>query len=247
MNQRTGGLAGRRARYIWILVGGLLAAGPLARPSVAQVGHDPANSPYRDMVVGAGPVVFAGYLGGDRGRAGAGPGNALTFGARYELPTGRSLVLQISGAYMQGDRFIVDPGADSTSPNRRTGPSDADLVHLEVGMHLRLTGIKTWHGLAPYFGAGLGMAFDAGSPGDTTGSGYAFRSKLTFSGATGVRWQASRRLTVHTDLKVLFWRLRYPVSFHSAAPDGSRVIPLEDALTDWTIHPWISLGAGWTF
>lgn len=247
MTRRADGRTAGRA-YTWIgIVAVVLAVGPSGRPAAAQVGHDPANTPYRDMIVGSGPVVFGGYLGGDRGRAGAGPSNALTFGARYELPTGRSLVLQISAAYMQGDRFIIDPAADSTDPARRTGPTDANLVHVEVGMHLRLTGAKTWRGLAPYLGIGLGMAVDAGSPGDTTASGYAFRSKLTGSTAAGLRWQPSPRMTVHGELKMLFWRLRYPVSFHSAAPDGSRVVPLADALTDWTIHPWISVGAGWTF
>lgn len=232
----------------WLLITGIvLTLGPTGRQAVGQVGHDPNNSPYRDLVMGSGPVVFAGYLGGDRGRAGVGPSNAMTFGARYELPTGRSLVLQVSAAYLQGDRFIVNPAVNATDPERRTGPADTDLLHAEVAMQLRLTGVKTWHGLAPYLGFGVGMAFDAASPGDTTNSGYEFRSKLTFSAGTGLRVQTSRRIKLHADVRMLFWRLRYPVSFHSSAPDGSRVVPLEENLTDWTIHPWISLGAGWTF
>jgi hypothetical protein len=199
------------------------------------------------MIIGSGPVVFAGYLGGDRGRPGVGPSNAMTFGARFEMPTGRTLVLQVSAAYLQGDRVIVNPAVNEGDPQRRTGPVNTNLVHAEVGMQLRLTGLKAWRGLAPYAGIGVGMAFDVDSPGDTTNSGYAFNSKLTLAGGVGLRLQASRHLKLHVDARMLFWRLRYPVSFHSTAPDGSRVVPLEDKLTDWTVHPWISIGAGWTF
>jgi hypothetical protein len=195
-------------------------------------------------------MVFVGYLSNDRGRAGAGTSNALTFGARYEMPAGRTLHFQFTTAYLTGDRFIIDPRADSSSPARRTGPFKSDLAFVEAGILLRLTGAKTWHGLAPYVGTGLGMMFDVNSPGDTTGSGYRFGTKLTLAGATGVRWYPTRRVLVNADLRAQLWRLKYPLSFHGTSPlppDGSRVVPVTQPLTDWTLHPWISLGIGWTF
>ena len=232
-----------------ILTAMLVSLGIVAtwRRADAQVGYDPANSPYRDITLRSGPVFFVGHLSNDRGRAGVGPSNALTFGSRYEIPAGRSLVLQFTAAYLKGDRFIIDPAADSASPARRTGPVTSDLLLTEFGLQLRLTGGKTWRGVAPYIGAGFGLLFEVNSPGDTTGSGYQFGSKLTLSGSTGLRWYPSRRLMVNADLRAQMWRLRYPVSFHTPASDGSRVVPLADPLTDWTLHPWISLGVGWTF
>lgn len=224
----------------------LLTAYPTNRLT-AQVGTDPARSPYRDIIRGPGPVVFVGRLTGDRGRAGVGPGDALSIGLRYELSLSRAMVLQFSTALLKGDRFIVNPAADSASPNRRTGPVDTDLLLTEMGLQLRLTGAKTWHGLAPYLGAGIGLAFDARSPGDTTRSGYKFGTKATMAGIAGVRWHPARRITVHADAHALFWRLRYPVSFQTPAGDGTRVVPLSEGRTDWTLHPWISLGVGWTF
>lgn len=213
----------------------------------AQVGHEPAQSPYRDIFRGAGPVMFVGHLGGDRGQAGAGPGNATTFGARYELALGRPTLLQITAAYLKGDRFIINPAVDDTNPNRRTGPADTDILFTEVALQLRLTGGKTWHSFAPYIGTGVGMAFELHSPGDTTASGYQFGRKLTFGGNAGVRWHAGRKITVQLDARAIMWRLRYPVSFHSPAADGSRVVRITDPLTDWTVHPWLSLGVGWIF
>jgi len=97
-------------------------------------------------------------------------------------------------------------------------------------------------------GTGLGLVFDLNSPGDTTGSLYRFGSKFTLAFASGVRWYPAQRVAFNADVRALFWRLKYPVSFHTPlAPDGSRVLPLTDKLTDWTLHPWITLGLGWTF
>jgi len=233
----------------WAVLGMFFCSIPTAQLS-AQVGYDPAHSPYRDIRLRPGPVFYVGHLSGDRGRAGAGPSNALTFGARYEMPAGQSLVLQFSATYLQGDRFIIDPRADSTAPARRTGPVDSDLLLTEFALQLRLTGGKTWRGLAPYVGVGLGLMSDVNSPGDTTQSGYQFGTKLTLSGATGIRWYPTRRLMVNVDVRGQLWRLKYPLSFHGSLPlppDGSRVVPLDQPLTDWTLHPWISLGIGWTF
>jgi len=44
----------------------------------------------------------------------------MTFGARYEIPGGKSLHFQFTGAYIHGDRFIINPRADSSSPARKT-------------------------------------------------------------------------------------------------------------------------------
>jgi len=213
----------------------------------AQVGHDPADSPYQDIILRSTPILFFGHLSADRGRAGVGLSNARTLGARYEIPAGRSLLFQFTAAYLEGDRFVIDPRADSTSPERRTGPVPAGIAITDVGILLRLTGGKTWHGIAPYAGVGIGLAYDVRSGRDTTGSGYQFGTKVVLNGATGVRWYPTRRVMIDADLRAQFWRLRYPVSFHTPAPDGSRVVPLSQPLTDWTLHPWISLGIGWIF
>ncbi len=245
MRQAVRRLGGKVIRYA-LGVAALLTAYPANRLT-AQVGHDPAHSPFRDIARGAGPVFFVGHLSGDRGRADAGPGNGLGTGVRYELPLGRATVSQFSAAYLKADRFIRNPALDDTAAGRRTGPVETDIFLTEIALQLRLTGGKTWHGFAPYFGTGLGMAFDLRSPGDTTLSGYTFGTKLTVSTATGVRWYLTRKVTLHVDARALFWRLKYPTSFRSTAPDGTRVIPITDPFTEWTGHPWLSVGIGWIF
>ena len=233
--------------FQWVVVGVALLTGYPANRLTAQVGHEPGQSPYHDIQRGAGPVFFAGHLGGERGRAGVGPGDAFGIGARWEVAMGRPTLVQFTAAFLKGDRMVVNPALDDTVASKRYGPLDTDILFTEIALQLRLTGGKTWHGFAPYVGVGAGMSFDVSSPGDTTGSGYAFGSKLTFSGSTGLRWHPTRKISVTLDARAVMWRLRYPVSFHSAAPDGSRVVAIQDPLTDWTTHPWVSLGIGWIF
>src|SRR2546421_12362025 len=74
----------------------------------AQVGHEPAHSPYHD-VRGGGVFVFTfGYLGGSRGGAGVGPSDGKTGGIRYDVPFG-PVRAAAALAYARMDRFVSDP------------------------------------------------------------------------------------------------------------------------------------------
>src|SRR5260370_18459499 len=75
-------LAVRAAILGWLgcaAVGGALSA---------QVGYDPAHSPYRDTPGGGVAVVSLGYLGGSRGSVGVGLSNGATGGLRSQGPLG---------------------------------------------------------------------------------------------------------------------------------------------------------------
>jgi hypothetical protein len=211
----------------------------------AQVGHPPGHSPFHDLPRGAGPTIAFGYFGGDAGDAGVGPLSGTAWEARYELSLGGPVVITLGGSYFQTKRYIVDPYKDSMS-RRSEQPYDNDVVGVDVGLQVRLTGAKTWHGLAPHVGVALGLATGSTLAGDT--SEYDFRTKFTIAPGVGVRWYPTRRLYARLDARALLWRLRYPDTFHFPSPvDGSRVVPLTRPLTEWTRHPWISLGVGWTF
>ncbi|HWC73222.1 MAG TPA: hypothetical protein VG454_04725 [Gemmatimonadales bacterium] len=226
----------------------LLAVGLSGRPAVGQVGHNPASSPYHDILLRSGPSIFAGHLSGDRGSADAGFSNGDAIGLRYELPAGKTLVVQFNGTYVKGDRFIINPAADSSSPQRKTGPYPAEIFITDLMLQLRLTGAKSWHRIAPYAGAGIGLGFETKAPPDTIKSGtYKFGTKFILSGATGVRIYPLRRISLNGDARFALWKESYPTSFHQTASDGSRVLPLLHDLSEWTFHPILSVGVGWTF
>jgi len=228
------------------LVLGVLSIFPSFPRSVlsAQVGHNPAHSPFHDIRPGSGPALSVGHLGGVGGRAGVGVLGGTTWGAHYDFTLGGPTLITLGASYAETERFIVDPTKGSAS--RRSGPFDDDVVLFDLGLQIRLAGAKTWHGLAPYVGAALGLAFGSALPSDT--SGYDFGTKFTIAPGAGVRWHPGRRISVQADARALFWKLRYPLSFKNPSPvDGTRVLPLDDTQSEWTRHPWVTLGAGWIF
>src|SRR2546430_7572599 len=210
----------------------------------AQVGHEPSQSPYHDIRRGGVGVITFGYLGGSRGGPGVGISDGYTGGLRYEVAFGNALGASLGIAYAQTTRFVVDPAKDSLS--RRSGPVDTDVVLADAALQLALTGRKTWHGFAPYVGGAIGVAMGGGSPPDP--SGYDFGTKLTVAPEGGLRWYPARRLSVRTDFRLVLWRLKYPLSYKQPSTiDGSRVLSLVAPLTEWTAHPWITIGLGGTF
>jgi hypothetical protein len=211
----------------------------------AQVGHDPAHSPYRDIPRGGAAVASVGYLGGGRGDVGVGKADGATAGVRYEAALGRVIGVSFGFAYALTTRFVVDPAKDSLS--RKSGPVDDGTILVDAGLQLNLTGQKSWHGLAPYLGGALGMAFSPARVAADT-SGYTFGTKITLAPNAGLRWYAGRRLSVRADARLVLWRLSYPIAFRVPNQfDGSSVLPPGAPLGQWTAHPWVTIGLGWIF
>ena len=209
----------------------------------AQVGYDPSHSPYRDVRRGGVGVVTFGYLGGSRGSVGVGSSDGTTYGARYEVQFG-AVGASLGLAYGRTTRFVVNPYKDTLS--RKTGPFDNEVWLADAGLQLVLTGRKTWHRFAPYVGGALGVAIGGAAPRDT--SGYRFGTKITLAPNAGVRWYPARRLSVRGDFRLVFWKLNYPVQYKVPdLIDNTPVLSSSAALTEWTAHPWATIGVGWTF
>lgn len=240
------GQSGRRlavGRFVTLLgVGFALTAAP-ARRLTAQVGYDPAHSPYRDAPSASGPVFFAGYLGGGRGTVPVGISDGNTWGVRYNLAFG-STSIELGASYGQTTRRIVNPFV--AKANNTSAPIDCDIVIVDAALKMAITGPKTWHGLAPYIGASLGVASGSELGSDT--SGYTFGTKFTFGPVLGAKYYLGRHVSVSADFRVLFWRLSYPTQFKVPdEADNMSILAVNAATNDWTAHPWISLGLGWAF
>src|SRR2546430_17581198 len=123
-----GGVMGGRWSGGWMVLGGaaLLSVGPTVRLSVAQTGHEPGQSPYRD-IRGGGVVVFGvGYLGGSRGRAGVGMADGISWNVRYDASLGGPVSTSPGLAYAQTPRYLLDPTKDAAT--RTQGPVDTDVI-----------------------------------------------------------------------------------------------------------------------
>src|SRR5881275_265964 len=213
--------------------------------TAAQVGHEPSHSPYRDVRRGGVGVLTFGYLGGGRGSVGVGLSDGTTGGIRYEVPFG-AVGASLGLAYGRTNRFVVDPTKDSSSPARTSPPVANDVVLIDAGLQLVLTGRKTWRGFAPYVGGALGVAIGGTTSRDS--SGYRFGTKFTLAPNAGLRWYPARRLSVRGDVRLVLWKLNYPTQFKQPDPiDNTPVLPGTASLTEWTSHPWATIGVGWTF
>jgi len=221
----------------------LLSVSPTVRPSDAQVGYEPGHSPFHDIPRGAVWVFTGGYVAGERGQLGVGMANGPSAGLRYEARLAGAVGVSLGITYAHTTRFLIDVNKDTAS--RKTGPFNSGVVLTDAALQLVLTGNKTWRGLAPYIGAGIGLAIGSGSPPDTV---YHFRTTITLAPNVGVRWYPARRLSVRTDFRAVAWKLRYPLTYRVPySPDGIPVLPSTVSLDDWTWHPWLTIGVGWIF
>jgi len=222
----------------------------LPAPALAQVGHPPGTSPYREIFRGHSVTGFAGYIGGSGAEFGIGPHKGPVYGIRYDIRTASALQLGLQLAQADLERFIVDPFVQVA--NRVSGPVSQRVSFVEADLQLNLTGGKTWRGLAPFVGAGAGLTFAGGTPADT--SGYDFGNKIYFAPYAGLRVFVTERLHLRGDARIAFWKLKYPASFaeepplEPGDPDGDSNAVIDDGpLSEWTTAPWFQLGLAYSF
>nr|MBA2627196.1 hypothetical protein [Gemmatimonadales bacterium] len=194
-------------------------------------------------------TALFGRFGGGGGHLGVGPQDGNVIGARYDLRVSKPV--QFGFSFAQGNlrRYVVDPFV--AVANRKTGPVKERISLADVSVQLNLTGGKTWHGLAPYTGVSLGVAFGKHLATDT--SAYRFGNKFYFAPQVGTRFFLTPRLHLRADLRGVFWKLTYPQQFRNEPvldpgtdDDPHAVIP-DNRLNEWTLTPWLQAGLGYTF
>lgn len=212
-------------------------------PSAAQVGHLPESSPYSDVRAKTLLSLTAGYTAGSGGSVGVGPAEGPMAGARVDLLMGGPVQLGVSAMAGNLDRTLIDPSQPPAS--RVVGKDKQQILFLEGSIGLVFTGRKTWHGLAPYIGGSLGLAFGSDVPADSL-SDFEFKTKFTTAILAGTRWHVGRRLAFRFEVRDMLWQLRYPSSFFDTSnPDVPPVLdPRVRDDTEWThnLQLWISLG-----
>jgi hypothetical protein len=233
-------------RFLVILV---LLASAVSTAS-AQVGHPPGASPYHDIRKGHTFTVLGGYFSGSGGDFGIGPHSGNIFGARYDIRTASALQIGLGFAHAGLERFIVDPFV--TLANRKTGPVDQTVTFAELSLQMNVTGGKSWHRLAPFFGGNVGLAFATTTPGDT--SQYKFGRKFYVAPVLGTRFFITDRLHLRAEARATFWKLNYPTTFQQEPPlepgngtTSNAVIPPPGKLTEWTTSSWLQIGLGYSF
>ncbi len=199
--------------------------------AVAQVGHDPARTPYSDVRHSVFIVFTGGQFFGNGGDAGVAPHDGPVAGLRMSFLANKTV--QINGGVMYGflGRMIYDPS--QPSGERFSGPVDNDVLWLDGSIHFNLTGGKTWHRLAPFVGSGIGVAFTEDLPTTTFNLG----TKFYFAPLVGVRWFLSDAVALQLESRFHFWNIKYSVSFAQESISSS----------EWSVTPWVNLGLAWAW
>jgi len=216
----------------------------LSTPLAAQVGYDPAHSPYRPILARTSFSLVGNYIWGSGGKLGVGPTDGPGAGARFEIrltgPTDAFLTLGWSNL----KRMVADT-AVAADP-QITGPYDQRVLFAETGLLILLTGDKTWNRLAPYLGANLGLAFGSDLAQDS--SGYSFSAKFVSGPLLGIRLYASNALFLRVEGRLQFWKLKYPSGYFLGSDERDPLLnPVLNSTSEWTTHPTLVVGLGYAF
>jgi len=224
----------------------LLVLGVLAPvPARAQVGHEPARSPYRDIVTRQELTLIAGWFNGNPSEANVGARPGPLYGLRFGTRLSGSMDLLATFAGVNSSRYVINP--DSPLTSRTTGPINYDLVIVDLTLGFNLTGRKTWHGVAPYLGLGAGIEIP--TQGQVDPGGYEAKQNFTFVPTFGTRIALTRSLGLQAEFRDYFIRYEYPLRYFN--PNNTAVPPVLDPTRyddkDLTSNWAFSLGLSYKF
>jgi len=233
-----------RVSIMMLLICSLLGVHQVAS---AQVGHRPESSPYRDLQAKRVLSFIGGYMNGSSGAAEVGPGDGPFAGARFDLHLSGPAAATFGASMASLERIIIDP---TRGPENRTlDTASQSVLLLDAGIDLLLTGEKTWRGMIPYVGGGLGFALGGDVSADTL-SGFTFSTHFTTGPRIGVWLHPSDRITFRIEGRDKIWRLKYPDGFFSIPEHEPLELPVLDANimkdTQWVHHLTLSITVGWT-
>jgi hypothetical protein len=213
-----------------------------AVPAAAQVGHDPASSPYRDLEHKQELTWLVGYVRARHDPAGVAPRSALTTGVRYELNLVGPLGLSADVTRTFSERNVVDPALPRAT--RDLGTERAPVYAADVALALDLTGRKSWHHLVPQVRAGLGVV-SSGAKDES--SGFSFGTPFAFSFGGGLKFVPGGRLQLRMDVTDRVFKLSYPDSYYRDASDNTSVLEETTPRSFYTHHAALTVGVSYLF
>lgn len=206
---------------------------------MAQVGHPPAASPYRDVANGARATAFAGWYSANHDAAGVFPKSAPIYGVRWDVFIGGPADFIARVAMVPTTRDVIDPSRPAGS--RIVESRNISLGMADIGMAFNLTGNKSWHSLLPQARATVGLISDF--EGRDVG-GYAHGTTFALEYGLGVRFvPPDRRLSLRADIGSYFYSTQYPSTYFTGASEGTSVVPTSQSGGKWRNNWVMTLGA----
>ena len=210
---------------------------------LAQVGYDPARSPYTDLEFKQEITLFTGGLRTGSDPSGAAPRTGPMLGVRYETRVGGPASFTARAARVFSERQIVDPTKPLSS--RYSMPKSWPLYLLDAGLTLNLTGQKSIRHVVPVVNAAVGIASDFKSGSDA--GGYKFGTTFAFSFGGGARWTPGGPFQLRADFADYLYQLSYPSTYYVKASDSTSVLRPSQPRSVWKHNVGLTVGASYLF
>lgn len=206
-----------------------------------DVGHTPAESPYRDVLWRQGWSLFGGYFAAGSDVAGVAPQSGPMIGARYDIRIAGPASFYARVAGVSSERRVLNPAALPEA--RDQGLESLTLGLADIGISLDLTGQKSWHRMVPVVAAGVGIASDFES--EDVG-GFKFGTPFALSLGAGVRYVPGGRVQLRVDVTDHLYQIRYPRSYYqSSAPTVAPVLEASQKQNIWKNNLALSIGVSY--
>jgi Outer membrane protein beta-barrel domain len=213
-----------------------------AVPASAQVGHEPAKSPYVDLEYSQELTLLGGYLRTRHDPAGILPTSRSMFGARYEITLTGPFALSADFITGSGDRHVVDPTKPAAT--RNVGTQSNPVFAADIAAAMNLTGTRSWHKLVPQVRAGVGLVRSAAKD---DSSGYSFGTPFAFTFGGGVKYVPGGRFQLRADITDHVFKQAYPDAYYRLASDNTALVPTTTARSFYTHHTALTIGVSYLF
>lgn len=203
-------------------------------------------SPYTFVEHGQAYAIFGGKSDLNPGQLGLGPRDATTFGVRYAVAFGGALNLDADAMSFRSTREVLD--VSRPEDDRSIGRTDFNVILINLGLRLNLTGQRAWHGLQPFVLVGGGLGFTVGGFHELeltadmpTEEWYEFGNRFTGTFGAGTSFHISDKISLRLDGVMNLWKIETPVGWLTV--DNN---PLsENPESEWVSAKTIRLGAAW--
>ena len=214
----------------------------------AQVGHDPAHSPFVDVDFRQELTLFGGPYAAKKDPAGVAPIGGSAIGVFYGWRAGGPAYLTADVGTITTHRTVLDPAKPKAT--RDLGTSSWPLYTANAGLSLALTGAKSYHRFMPMVRGGIGLVSDFKSEADT--GGFKFGTRFALNWGAGIRWVPGGRWQLRADWLNLLYTVAYPNTYYSPpqTSGGNPVPPIlsaDVAKSRWTNNSAFTLGLSYLF
>ena len=214
-----------------------------AIPASAQVGHDPARSPYADLEYSQEFTLLGGYVRTRHDPAGILPKSRPILGVRYEATLSGPFAVSADIVGGSGDRQVVDP-VKPAATRYSAGTQSNAVFAADLAAALNLTGTRSWHELVPQLRAGVGIVSSRAR--DDT-SGYAFGTAFAFIYGAGLKFVPGGRFQLRADVTDRVFKQNYPDAYFRLAADNTAVVPVTTSRSFYTHHTALTIGVSYLF